>query len=68
MPDLNDKRPYHVAGLFSHDKPDDLGLPLPKPADGDTVTIRDMQGYHFLKFIRDRWYNMGFQPGPDPRG
>ena len=65
MADLNDGRAYHVMGFFTHEKPDDLGLPLPKPRDGDTVSVRDTRGTHRLKFIKDRWYNVGFDLPPE---
>ncbi len=63
--DLNGGKTYHVSGFFEHEKPEDLGLPLPKPNDGDTVTIRDTLGWHRYKFIRDRWYDVGFTPRPE---
>jgi hypothetical protein len=60
--DLNDGKPYHVHGFFEYEKPDDLGLPLPKPNDGDTVTIRDTTGFRHYRFIKYRWYDVGFTP------
>lgn len=65
MADLNGGKTYHVAGFFSHAAADDLGLPLPKPNDGDTVNIRDSRGTTSYKFIKDRWYDVGFLPPPE---
>lgn len=66
MADLNGGATYHVAGFFTHEKPDDLGIPgLAKPADGDTISVRDNRGTTRYRFIKGCWYDVGFIPPPE---
>jgi hypothetical protein len=62
MTDLNGGHPYVVQGFFAKSAPDDLGLPLAKPAEGDTVAVRDLTGQTHFKFIAGAWCDVGFVP------